>query len=175
MVVAVERTGALRRRALLVCGIAGLAIVAGVVVERHVTREAQGPHTPSASIQIGACAIVESYSGYPDRFLTRRMPFKIHPPLPVRGWRPRGLAFDVLFHSLFHGYLVIEYRPGLPPRDRVRLRTWVTAHGHERVVAVPTQEERAPLVALAEWGWEGRCGRVPGGAELTRCAARRIS
>jgi hypothetical protein len=103
------------------------------------------------------------------------MAFKIHPPLPVGGWRPRGLPFDVLFHTLFHGYLVISYRPGLSTSDRELLRGWVRDQGRARVVAVPTREAGAPLVDLAEWGWEGRCAQMPRPAELNRFAARRGS
>jgi hypothetical protein len=164
------------RRNTLVGGCAAAALIAAALAvagpfrgnETHVAQEA----APTA-ISTGACLLTESYSGYPDRFIGRKMPFKIHPPLPVGGWRPDGLAFDVLFHSLFHGYLVISYRPGLATSDRELLRVWVRQHGHARVVAVPTREAGAPLVDLAEWGWEERCAQMPRPDELTRFAARR--
>lgn len=173
--VTIGRKSHLRRNA-LVGGCAAAATIAAALAitglvrgrETHVASEA----APSA-ISTGACLLSESYSGYPDRFIRRKMAFKIHPPLPVGGWRPGGLPFDVLFHSLFHGYLVISYRPGLSTSDRELLRDWVGEHRRAHVVAVPTREAGAPLVDLAEWGWEGRCAQMPRPAELSRFAARR--
>jgi hypothetical protein len=68
---------------------------------------------------------------------------------------------------------VISYGLDLSASDRELLRAWVGEHRHTRVVAVPTREAGAPLVDLAEWGWEGRCTQMPRPAELSRFAARR--
>jgi hypothetical protein len=167
--------GKFRKRALFGGCAAAVLIAAALAIaglfrgrETHTAKDA-GP----TAISTGACLLTESYSGYPDRFIRRKMAFKIHPPLPVGGWRPGGLPFDVLFHSLFHGYLVISYGPDLSTSDRELLRTWVGEHRHARVVAVPTREAGAPFVDLAEWGWEGRCAQMPQRVELSRFAARR--
>jgi hypothetical protein len=130
-------------------------------------------HEQPAAHRTGVCDVSESVDGYPDRYFARSLPYKVHPPLPLSGWRPRGLAFDVLFHSLFHGYLVIQYRSDLQEDARALLRTWTRAHERARVVAVPTNDRNAPPVDLAEWNWEARCDRVPAARELTRFAARR--
>ena len=89
------------------------------------------------------------------------VPYKLHPPLPVAGWHAQKLPFDVLFHSLFHGYLVIAYRSDLPEASRTTLRTWVSANAGERVVSTLTDDQGAPRLSLAEWGWELRCGGCP--------------
>jgi hypothetical protein len=123
------------------------------------------------------CTLTESAAGYPDRYITHRLPSKIHPPLPVAGWHgDQPLAFDVLFHSVFHGYLVITYRPDLPASQRTALRSWVAAHANERVVGTPSTEPGTARLDLAEWGWELRCdGPLPTQAQLDRFAARRPS
>jgi hypothetical protein len=159
--------------AFVACGLAVLVIVAGVIVNARLGGGETRDELTKATAARTACSVRESTAGYPDSYLTRRLPFKVHPPLPVGGWQPRGLAFDVLFHSLFHGYLVVAYRSDLPEHGRVVLRAWVRAHQRERVVAVRTSERGAPLVGLAEWGWEARCDREPSVADLMRFAARR--
>ena len=171
----ISGTGELRKRALIGGAAAAVLIAAALALAGPFTNKEARVEKQAAptAISTGACLLTESYSGYPDRFLRRKMAFKIHPPLPVGGWRPGGLPFDVLFLSLFHGYLVISYRPGLSTSDRELLRGWVRDQGRARVVAVPTREAGAPLVDLAEWGWEGRCAEMPRPAELTQFAARR--
>jgi hypothetical protein len=84
------------------------------------------------------------------------------------------MQFDKLFHSVFHGYLVITYRPELPRAERAKLRDWVLAHRDARIVGSPDATPGAPLVELAEWGWQLRCAdAVPSIAEVARFAARR--
>jgi hypothetical protein len=138
------------------------------------TGRASGPGGGGPS-NLSGCALTESPAGYPDRYITHRLPKRIHPPLPVSGWRgERPLAFDVLFHSIFHGYLVVTYRADLPPSQRAVLRSWVDAHADKRVVGTSTREPGSPRLDLAEWGWELRCdGAAPSAAELDRFAARR--
>ena len=95
---------------------------------------------------------------------------------PVAGWRSpgRALDFDVLFHSVFHGYLVITYPLDLQPAKRAELRRWVLSRRGERVVATPTRVPGASWFDAAEWGWELRCTRVvPTSAALDQFAARR--
>jgi hypothetical protein len=164
------------KRSAAIVGFLTVSLVAGVVLTTGVpfrgeARAAQ--HEAPVALRTGVCVVSESVDGYPDRYLARSLPYKVHPPLPRSGWRPRGLAFDVLFHSLFHGYLVIEYRPGLQEDARALLRAWTRAHERARVVAVPTNDRDAPPVDLAEWNWEARCDRVPAAGELNRFAARR--
>src|SRR2546423_11701407 len=113
----------LRRRIVLapVCGLGALAVLAGCALALGVFGGAGSAVDARAGGQShpGGCLLTESAAGYPDRYITHRLTYKIHPPLPVSGWHgDRPLAFDVLFHSIFHGYLVITYRPDLPASQR---------------------------------------------------------
>jgi hypothetical protein len=165
-----------RRRTVVAsaCAFGALTVVVGCALALGVfggTGRAAGPENSGP----GGCTLTESTAGYPDRYITHRLPYKIHPPLPVSGWHgERPLAFDVLFHSIFHGYLVITYRPDLPASQHAVLHAWVSAHANERVVGTPTSEPGSPRLDLAEWGWELRCDdTMPSRAELDRFAARR--
>lgn len=159
------------------CALAAFAVLAGCAMALGVfggTDSASGLEAGGPS-KLGGCTLTESTAGYPDRYITHKLPYKIHPPLPVSGWHgQRPLAFDVLFHSIFHGYLVIAYRPDLPSSRRAVLRSWVSAHADERVVGTSTSEPGSPRLDVAEWGWELRCdGAPPSPDELDRFAARR--
>jgi hypothetical protein len=171
--------GAVRRRirplvlvAALVTGVAAIGFF--VLMGWHGGHQATaaGPARVAAS----GCRLSESLYGYPDAYLRRALPSRKHPPLPASGWHgpAKPLTFDMLFHSVFHGYLVITYRPDLPPAARARLRAWVLAHRDRRVVGSPDATPGAPLLDFVEWGWQLRCsGVVPSIAKLDRFAARR--
>jgi hypothetical protein len=174
-----DRLPLLRRRKVLApaCALGALAVLAGCALALGAfggTGRASGPEVGGPS-NLGGCALTESTGGYPDRYITHRFQYKVHPPVPVSGWHgERPLAFDVLFHSIFHGYLVIAFRPDLPASQRALLRSWVRAHANELVVGTSTSEPGSPRLDLAEWGWELRCDdTVPSRAELDRFAARR--
>jgi hypothetical protein len=174
-----SRLPLLRRRLVLAtaCGLGALAVLAGCALALGAfgeTGSATGAKAGRHS-NLAGCVLTESTAGYPDRYITHRLPYKIHPPLPVSGWHGESpLAFDVLFHSIFHGYLVITYRPDLPASQRTVLRSWVRAHASEHVVGTSTGEPGSPRLDLAEWGWELRCAdTVPSRSELDRFAARR--
>jgi hypothetical protein len=79
--------------------------------------------------------------------------------LPVSGWRgpSEPVAFRILFHSLFHGYLVIEYRATVPQSTLAMLRSWARAHARGRVVAVPAVDSGPTAVEAATWGYGVRC------------------
>jgi hypothetical protein len=174
-----DRAPLLRRRkvvapagALAVLGVlVGCALALGAFdgTGRAAGRETGGPRNH------GGCTLTESTAGYPDRYITHALPYKIHPPLPVSGWHgERALPFDVLFHSIFHGYLVITFRPDLSPSGRAAVRSWVRAHASERVVGTSTSEPGSARLDLAEWGWELRCDdALPSRVELDGFAARR--
>jgi hypothetical protein len=124
----------------------------------------------------GGCRLSESSSGYPADYLRRAVPSGRHPPQPAPGWHQptEPVRFDKLFHSVFHGYLVITYRPELPRAERAKLRQWVRAHRGARIVGSPDATRGAPLIELVEWGWQLRCAdAVPSIAEVARFAARR--
>jgi hypothetical protein len=168
----------LRRRVLFVpaCAVGAIVLVACVIglgalrgPVRAAGAQAGGP------INAGGCKLTESTAGYPDRYITHSFQYKVHPPAPVSGWHAgRPLEFRRLFHSIFHGYLVVAYRPDLPESQRAVLRTWVRAHANERVLGTPTSEPGSPRLDLVAWGWELRCDdRVPSRAQLDRFAARR--
>jgi hypothetical protein len=131
--------------------------------------------TASARSQTG-CQLSESPYGYPDAYLNRTVPPRLHPPLPASAWHSRAdpLKFDMLFHAVFHGYLVITYRPDLSQAARTRLRTWVLAHTDQRIVGAPDATPGAPLLDLVEWDWQLRCAdAVPSIAQVDRFAAHR--
>jgi hypothetical protein len=173
-----DRLPLLRRRMVLVpaCALGALAVLVGSAVALGAlggTSRAAGPQS-GGPINLGGCKLTESTAGYPDRYITHRFQYKVHPPVPVSGWHAeRPLAFRVLFHSIFHGYLVITYRPDLPESQRALLRSWVRAHANERVVGTSTSEPGSPRLDLVAWGWELRCDTLPSRAELDRFAARR--
>ena len=176
----VDRLPFVRRRLLvLACALGALAALVGCALALGAfggTGRASGLEAGGPS-KLGGCTLTESTAGYPDRYITHRLPYKVHPPLPVSGWHSeRPLAFDVLFHSIFHGYLVITYRADLPASKRALLRAWVRARPNARVVGTSTSEPGSPRLDVAEWGWELRCdGAVPSTADLDRFAARRGS
>jgi hypothetical protein len=175
----VDRLPLLRRRIVLApaCALGALAVLVGCAqalgafggTSHAAHAKAGGPSN------LGGCTLIESPAGYPDRFITRKFQYKIHPPVPVSGWHGESpLAFRVLFHSIFHGYLVITYRPDLPESQRAGLRSWIRAHANERVVGTSTNEPGSPRLDLVVWGWELRCDdTAPSPAELDRFAARR--
>jgi hypothetical protein len=174
-----DRPPLLRRRVVFApaCALGALAVIVGCVVTLGAlggTGRAAGPGAGMPS-NLGGCKLTESTAGYPDRYITHRLPYKIHPPLPVAGWHAkRPLSFGVLFHSVFHGYLVITYRRDLPASQRAVLRSWVRAHASERVVGTSNSEAGSARLDLAEWGWELRCDdAAPSRADLDRFAARR--
>ena len=174
-----DRQPLLRRRMVLApaCALGALAALVGCAAALGAfggTGRASGAQA-GGPINLGGCKLTESTAGYPDRYITHRFQYKVHPPVPVSGWHAgRPLAFRVLFHSIFHGYLVIAYRPDLPESQRAVLRSWVRAHANERVVGTSTSEPGSPRLDLVAWGWELRCDdTVPSRAELDRFAARR--
>jgi hypothetical protein len=149
----------------------GLALLVGG--GGHATAAAN--NSRAAAPQRG-CQLSESPYGYPDTYLNRTVPPRLHPPLPASGWHAPAdpLKLDMLFHSVFHGYLVITYRPDLSQAARTRLRTWVLAHTDQRIVGAPDATPGAPLLDLVEWGWQLRCAdAVPSIAQVDRFAAHR--
>lgn len=171
--------GAARRRfwppLLVVLALGAVAGGLGLLVGGGGHATAAAGTSRAAAPQSG-CRLSESPYGYPDTYLNRTVPPRLHPPLPASGWHaPRDpLKLDMLFHSVFHGYLVITYRPGLSQAARTRLRTWVLAHTDERIVGAPDATPGAPLLDLVEWGWQLRCAdAVPSIAQVDRFAAHR--
>jgi Protein of unknown function (DUF3105) len=163
-------------RLAIACTLFALAGIAGgaTFVFERLSEPTRVTHQTAAPTRAG-CELRESSAGYPDDYVTRTLPYKIHPPLPVSGWRTRPLAFDVLFHSIFHGYLVITYGPDLPRAQLARLRSWVLSHTRQRVVGTPAGNANSGIdVDVAVWGWEVRCDRAaPSRVALNRLSARR--
>jgi hypothetical protein len=100
-----------------------------------------------------------SADGYPDEFAAQGITYTKHPPLPKEGWYGSrdALSYPVMFHSIFHGYVLVRYRDGLPPGTARLLRSWVAAHERARVAATPAALDRGVRVDIAEWGHEWRC------------------
>jgi len=112
-----------RRSLVVAAGVAAaVAIAAGVVLGLGALRGGTHRARPTSSHgqAAGSSTLLVSAYGYPDGYITHSLPYKVHPPLPVSGWHgpARPLDFDVLFHSVFHGYLVAVYRSDLPQADR---------------------------------------------------------
>jgi hypothetical protein len=63
-------------------------------------------------------------------------PLVAHPPLPRPGFYPPGRASDqgALFHALYHGYVVVRYRPALATAARRGLRAAVRGAAQPVVV-----------------------------------------
>jgi Protein of unknown function (DUF3105) len=163
------------RRLVVLIGAASLPAMSALAIYlAHPSARASS--SPKAGSQVAGCHAVASAYGYPASYIAHPVKYKVHPPLPVAGWRApgRALDIDVLFHSVFHGYIVITYPQDLPAADRAELRRWVMSRSGDRVVATPTRVPGAAWIDAAEWGWELRCERaVPTQADLDRFAAHR--
>lgn len=158
---------------LVLVGAAALAVQTGVFGGKS-KPAAAARSSERAPATIGGCRlIVSSTGGYPDSYFKRALKPNRHPPLPVSGWHSRAVPFDTVFHSFFHGYMVVSYRPDLDASSRGELRSWVETHRRERVVATLDRDARAPLVSVAAWGWEAHCDQAPTTDALNRLAARR--
>jgi hypothetical protein len=145
---------------LLVTALTLLVVGAGAVVAAtaYVGRAGQ-TSVPASAASSAGCVLIHSRYGYPDRYLTKRVEYTKHPPLPVSGWRgpDENVQFAMLFHSLFHGYVVVEYQPGLKPRTLTMLRSWVKGHAAQRVTSAPAAAEAPFALDVARWGYELRC------------------
>jgi hypothetical protein len=88
-----------------------LAAVAAIAVARLAAGEPN-----EATGRSSACELRKAPYGYPDWYLSRQLIPTVHPPVVAAGWRGPGepVDFDVLLHSIFHGYLVLQYRQRLP-------------------------------------------------------------
>ena len=116
--------------------------------------------TPAAAPHGSAgCALHASVDGYPDDFAAQGITYSKHPPLPKEGWYGSrdALSYPVMFHSVFHGYVLVRYRSGLPPETARLLRIWVAAHEGARVAATPAPLDPGVRVDIAEWGHEWKC------------------
>jgi Protein of unknown function (DUF3105) len=157
-------------------GLPAAAALALAVILGHPAVRASS--SPTAGSHRAGCHAVASAYGYPASYIAQPVAYTLHPPLPVAGFRApgRALGFDVLFHSVFHGYLVITYPIDLPAASRAQLRRRVSSRRGDRVVATPTRVPGTAWIDAAEWGWELRCDRaVPTPAELDRFAAHRAA
>jgi hypothetical protein len=67
-------------------------------------------------------------------------PLVAHPPLPRPGFYAPGRSPDqaALFHALYHGYVVVRYRPALAATVKRGLRTAVSRAPQPVVVAAGT-------------------------------------
>jgi hypothetical protein len=137
-----------------------LVVGAGVLVAAtaYVGKAGHESASASSASSVG-CVLIHSRYGYPNRYLTRRVEYTRHPPLPVSGWRGPDeiVQFAMLFHSLFHGYVVVEYRTGLDTRTLAMLRSWVEGHAAQRVTSAPAAADAPFAVDVARWGYELRC------------------
>jgi hypothetical protein len=135
---------------LLAIGLVGVAAGCGGTAAN---RTAAAPRAQAG------CRLQQSPDGYPDEFAALGVTYVKHPPLPRSGWYASGdaLSYRVMFHSIFHGYVLVRYRDGLPPGTARLLRSWVAAHERARVAATPAALDRGVRVDIAEWGHEWRC------------------
>lgn len=105
------------------------------------------------------CELRTSPDGYPDWYIGQAQTYGVHPRAPASGWRgpTEHVGFNVLFHSLFHGYVVVQYRPDISPETLGMLRAWVLLHAEERVTSAPAPSDALFAVDVAKWGLELRC------------------
>jgi len=91
-------------------------------------------------------------------------PFAFHPPLPKAGYYAPGHAPDeaALIHALYHGYVVVRYRPALAGRVARELRGAVR-RAPQPVVLVAGRGMPFAAGALV-YGRESICGRLSRGA-----------
>jgi uncharacterized protein DUF3105 len=117
-----------------------------------------GAHPTERTADRG-CVLRPSQYGYPDWYIRRRQTYRDHPPLPAFGWHTASeqIDFNVLFHSLFHGYVVVQYRSDLSGQTLETLRKWVIMHADERVTAASAATGSAFAVDVAKWGLELQC------------------
>ena len=150
------RAAALRPTTFLVAALA-LTAVAGVAAIA-LARLADGERS-AASDRAAGCELRKASYGYPDWYLSRQLIPTVHPPVVAAGWRgPREpVEADVLFHSIFHGYLVVQYRPDLAPARLAVLRGWVRGHTRRRVTSAPAPAGFPFAVHVGRWGYELRC------------------
>jgi hypothetical protein len=106
-------------------------------------------------------------------------PLVVHPPLPHPGFYAPGRAPDqgALFHALYHGYVVVRYRPELAGAVRHALRAAVGGAAQPVVVVAGSGMpfaagavvygrtslcatfDRAAAVQLAAWVRDARSGQ----------------
>jgi hypothetical protein len=150
-----RKTIRLRRGPFLMVSLGLIALVgiAGAVVSRG------GDEQGAGAVNAPGCVLTTSEYGYPDWYLTESVEFTAHPPLPVVGWRDSSerVRFNALFHSIFHGYVVVEYRPDLAPEKLASLKAWVSAHAGDRVTSAAASADAPFAVDVAKWGHELRC------------------
>jgi hypothetical protein len=102
-----------------------------------------------------------------DEFLS---PLVAHPPLPRPGFYPPGRAPDqgALFHALYHGYVVVRYRPALAAAAERGLRAAIRRAAQPVVVVAGTG---MPFAAGAiVYGRTSVCSSL-GGAAADQLAA----
>ncbi len=87
-------------------------------------------------------------------------PFAFHPPLPKSGFYPPGRAPDqsALVHALYHGYVVVRYRPALADVVERDLRAAVR-RAPQPVVVVSGRGMPFAAGALV-YGRESICGTL---------------
>jgi hypothetical protein len=87
-------------------------------------------------------------------------PFASHPPLPKAGYYPPGHAPDqaALVHALYHGYVVVRYRPALAGVVKRDLRAAVE-RAAQPVVLVAGRGMPFAVGALV-YGRESICGKL---------------
>ena len=105
------------------------------------------------------CALHTSSAGYPNRYLGKPFPYQKHPPLPAVGWHDdrNPVTFKEMFHAVFHGYTVVEYRQSLTGATTTALRSWVTLHARSKVVSTPAAPEADGALVITVWGYELDC------------------
>jgi uncharacterized protein DUF3105 len=114
---------------------------------------------PTESAPVDGCTVLTSPYGYPDWYIGHAQTYGAHPPAPESGWRGSSehVGFNVLFHSLFHGYTVVQYRTDMSPETMETLRKWVLLHAEERVTAASAPSDAPVAVDVAKWGQELSC------------------
>ena len=100
-----------------------------------------------------------STAGYPNRYLGKPFPYQKHPPLPTVGWHDERnpVTFKEMFHAVFHGYTVVEYRHTLPASTISAVKAWTALHARSKVVSTPAAPEANGALVITVWGYELGC------------------
>jgi hypothetical protein len=87
-------------------------------------------------------------------------PFAFHPPLPKAGYYPPGHAPDqaTLIHALYHGYVVVRYRPALP--GVVKRKLYEAVKRAAQPVVVVAGRGMPFAVGALVYGRESICGNL---------------
>jgi hypothetical protein len=139
--------------------LASVVVVSAIAVAAALALRTHGDGGGAGAAPSTGCVQLTAPYGYPDWYFSRQLVPTVHPPALAPGWRgpTERVPFDVLFHSIFHGYVVVQYRADLAPQKLALLRSWVQGNAGRRVMAAPGLQGSKLAIHVGRWGYELRC------------------